>query len=433
VSVTREDSYYPEVGDPGVDSLHHDLVLSWDPDTETLEATDTLTFRATADAEEFQLDLGDPLEVESVTLDGAEVPHEHTGKDLVVEAAVEAGGEHVVEIGYSGTPEPVPAPTTRGDFSTLGWTVTSTGEVWTMQEPYGAFTWYPVNDQPADKALYDFTMLVPSPWTGVANGELVEESDEDGVTTTQWHLAEPAATYLTTAAFGDFEMTEDESESGVPITYWTPSDGPEYIDALRFTPEAMAWVEDVLGPYPFDTFGTMVVDSESGMETQTMVTLGNTDYSTSKAVIVHELVHQWYGDQVTPADWRDLWLNEGMAMYLQIMWEAEDAGEDLDAVVDRYALMEKGFRAEAGPPGDYDKGKFADPNVYISPAVMYHELRERVGDETFFRVSKAWPRSRDNKNATRAQFIRFWEKRSGEELSDFFDAWLNDKKTPPRD
>ena len=60
-------------------------------------------------------------------------------------------------------PSRSPRPTTRGDFSTTGFTITPAGETWTMQEPYGAHTWYPVNDQPSDKALYDFTLTVPSP------------------------------------------------------------------------------------------------------------------------------------------------------------------------------------------------------------------------------------------------------------------------------
>ncbi len=52
----------------------------------------------------------------------------------------------------------MPAPTTRTDFDSLGWQFTDRDETWTMQEPYGAFTWYAVNDQPSDKALYDFTI-----------------------------------------------------------------------------------------------------------------------------------------------------------------------------------------------------------------------------------------------------------------------------------
>ncbi len=84
----------------------------------------------------------------------------------------------------------------------LGWHVTDEGETWTMQEPFGAFTWYAVNDQPADKALYDFTLHV------VATRSLVDRGgqrraaraahEEGGRSTTRWHLAEPAASYLVT-------------------------------------------------------------------------------------------------------------------------------------------------------------------------------------------------------------------------------------------
>src|SRR5690606_396723 len=109
------------------------------------------------------------------------------------------------------------------------------------------------------------------------------------------------------------------------------------------------WLEQHLGPYPFDSFGIVVVDGESGMETQTMVTLGDTEYSLSAAVVVHEAAHQWYGDTVTPADWSDVWMNEGMAMYLQGMWEAEQAGRPVTDVLDTWATYEKQLRRTSGP------------------------------------------------------------------------------------
>ena len=229
-----------------------------------------------------------------------------------------------MEVRYAGIPEPVEAPTTRGDFSTTGFTITPTGEAWTMQEPYGAHTWFPVNDHPSDKALYDFTLSVPSPWVGVANGELTKRKDKAGTTTTRWHLAEPAASYLTTVAFGDYTTTSNTSSSGVEIDYWVPTDEPELAGRLEAAAAGLDWLEERLGPYPFDTLGFLLVDSRSGMETQTMITLGKTDYTLSEAVLVHEMAHQWYGDQVSPNDWRDVWMNEGMAMYLQGMWEAEE-------------------------------------------------------------------------------------------------------------
>jgi aminopeptidase N len=432
ISEPREDSYYPDVGDPGVDALHYDLALAWDPDARLLTATELLTFRATETDDEFQLDFGEPLEVGKLTVDGKPADFEKVGKDLVVAHRVRADQRYELELTYSGLPEPVEVPVQRSDFDTTGWTVTDDGETWTMQEPFGAYTWYAVNDQPADKALYDFTLTVPAPWTGVANGELVEVRDEDGARTTTWHLAEPAASYLVTTAFGDFDMTRARSASGVPITYWTPRGESRIVDRLDVTPEAMDWLEDLLGPYPFDTFGTLVVDSSSGMETQTMVTLGDTRYTLSPEVIVHELAHQWYGDQVTPSDWRDVWMNEGMAMYLQGMWEAKESGITIEEQLDKWAPDERFFRSQSGPPAAYFPDSFGDTNIYYGPALMYQELREMVGDKKFFAMVRGWPEANENGSAGREQFLAYMEQSTGEELTAFFDDWLLGETTPPR-
>jgi len=428
-----EDSYYPEVGDPGVDALHYDLALAWTPGTRTLEGVTTLVFRSTRDAESFQLDLAPALEVSRVRVDGAEVEAAHEGKDLVVSAPVTADERYVVEVGYAGTPEPVEAPTTRRDFSTSGFAITPSGEAWTMQEPYGAHTWYPVNDQPSDKALYDFTLSVPSPWVGIANGALTERQDEAGTTTTQWHLAEPAASYLTTVAFGSYTSTSNTSAGGVRIDYWVPADAPQLARGLERAAAGLDWLEQRLGPYPFDTLGFVLVDSQSGMETQTMITLGKTDYTMSEPVLLHEMAHQWYGNQVTPEDWRDVWMNEGMAMYLQGIWEAENAGLTIEEQLDRYAAVEEGSRAESGPPAAYDPREFGEGNIYYGPALMWHELRERIGDPEFFRLVREWPAARDNRSAGRDDYWAWLEEQTGEELTAFFDAWLLGATTPPRD
>ena len=206
-STPVEDRVYPRAGDPGVDALHYDLDLTWHPGTRTLSGVETLVFRATGDAERFQLDLGAPLEVSAVRLDGEEVAYDHAGKNLVVRAPVTEDRRYTLVVEYAGTPKPVAAPTTRTDFSTLGWTITRDDETWTMQEPFGAYSWYAVNDQPSDKALYDFTITAPAPMLGVANGTLESRRTEDGTTVTRWHLDEPAASYLVTVAIGDFEET----------------------------------------------------------------------------------------------------------------------------------------------------------------------------------------------------------------------------------
>ena len=433
VSTPREDSLYPNVGDPSVDALHYHLDIAWDADSSTLTGATTLAFRATATAPEFQLDLGKPLEVARVTLDGKEVESQHNGKDLVVKAPVTKDKKYALVVEYAGTPEPAPAPTTRSDFSETGWTVTDDGEVWTMQEPYGAYTWYPVNDQPSDKAFYDFTITAPGDWVGVANGQLQSREEVDGNTVTEWSLDAPASSYLTTIAIGDLVMTKDQSDSGVPLTYWTPRGDEASLQAVRFTPEALKWNEKHLGKYPFESLGILVVDSESGMETQTMITLGDTEYTTSPEVLAHEITHQWYGDLVTPTDWKDVWMNEGMTMYLQGAFQADHYGQPMDSILDEWATYEKQYRAEGGPPGDYDPTTFGVGNIYYGPALMWDELRQKIGDKEFWAMVRKWPSVNAEGNATREEYLDWIEQETGEELTSFFDAWLLGKETPPRD
>jgi aminopeptidase N len=326
----------------------------------------------------------------------------------------------------------VPAPTKRGDFNTSGWTTTPDGEVWTMQEPYGAYSWYAVNDQPSDKALYSFTISVPAPWVGVANGRLASRTTRDGETVTRWVLDEPAASYLVTVAIGDLVRTKDRSVSGVPITYWTPRGRAGLVKDLRQAPAGLAWLEERLGPFPFDTLGFLIVDSQSGMETQTMITLGDTDYATSSDVLVHEMAHQWYGDQVTPVDWRDVWMNEGMAMFIQGAWTADSAGTTIESVMDEWAADEPQQRAEYGPPADYDPEAFGGGNVYYGPALMWDELRKRFGDDEFWRLVREWPATHDNGNADYDDITSWWSEQTGEDLSGFFDDWLLGTTTPQR-
>lgn len=432
VSEPVEDRVYPSVGDPSVDALHYDLDLAWTPSSDTLTAVETLVFRATATGDHVQLDLGQALTVSSVTVDGADADFDHPGKDLVVHLDTRADRRYTMVISYAGSPRPVSAPTTRGDFSTLGWTTTTDHAAWTMQEPYGAYSWYAVNDQPADKALYSFTIAAPEPMMGVANGTLDSRDMQDGTSITRWHLDEPASSYLVTIAIGDFQETKDRSTSGVPITYWTPRGAAYTIKGLRSTAPAVDWVEGKLGPYPFSSLGILLVDSRSGMETQSMITLGRTDYTTAPQVLVHEIVHQWYGDEITPRDWRDVWMSEGMALYLQGLWEAEHDHRSVESLMAEWGSIEPQMRRESGPPADYDPATFGEGNIYYGPALMWDELRKRLGDDEFWRLVREWPTVHEDGNAGYDDITSWWSQQTGRDLRPFFDAWLLGRKSPPR-
>ena len=160
----------------------------------------------------------------------------------------------------------------------------------------------------------------------------------------------------------------------------------------------------------------VLTDSQSAMETQTMVTLGNTEYVRSAPVVLHELVHQWYGDQVSPADWSDVWLNEGMTMLMQALYEADAAATTSARTIDEWRAADQQLRDQYGPPGDYDRRQFGGSNIYYSPAVMWDELRRELGDEEFFEIARSWLTDHDNCSVTRQQVYDHWEAESGLEL-----------------
>ncbi len=89
------------------------------------------------------------------------------------------------------------------------------------------------------------------------------------------------------------------------------------------------------------------------------------------------------------------------------------------------------MRAEAGPPAAYHPEDFGSSNIYYGPAFMWHELRQRIGDEAFFDMVRAWPLERDNGNAGRDDYLPWIEEQTGLELTSFFDAWLLGETTPP--
>ena len=64
---------------------------------------------------------------------------------------------------------------------------------------------------------------------------------------------------------------------------------------------------------------------------------------------------------------------------------------------------------------------------------MWHTLREEIGDDAFWAMVRAWPSVHDNANATREQYVDWVEETTGEELSEFFGAWLDGTETPPRE
>jgi aminopeptidase N len=436
VSRPVADPYYPNEGTTSLDTLHDALDLTWDDSTRTLSGSATILFRATRNESAVSLDLGAPLHVSSVTLDGAAVAASHSGHKLAIATgSLTAGSRHTLVIAYRGVPRPVPAPTKRSDIPDLGWTVQPNGTAWALQEPYGAFTWYPVSDQPSDKAFYDITWHTRAAWTGISNGDLVSDTVAGSQRTTVWHLASPAASYLVTADIGPYHAYHQAGPNGLRLTYWVRDADIDVLSDLRKSPAMLRWLEARLGPYPFDTLGVVVAPTNSAEETQTMVTMGTSvlrsdDPFTGLPDLLHEFSHQWYGDAVTPRTWPDLWLNESFAMYFQLRWDsAHGLGSNAGW---RQTLndYDQQLRRRYGPPGRYDRRDFAELNVYYCGARMLYRLQSMLGARMFGRVLRDWPQQQKYGNADRADWISYLDRTTHRNLKAFVTKWLTAKKSP---
>ena len=432
-----EDPYYPAKGDPSIDALHYGLRLRWAPKARKLKGKATILFRAPVDESRLQLDLGDPLRVRSVRLDGRAVSFSHPGKNLVVNAGrvLAEDSRHTLKIRYQGTPKHVKAPTDRADVPHVGWTVTKRGEVYSMQEPFGAYSWYPVNDQPSDKAFYDARISVPKAMVGIFNGRLVAKRTTSSRTITRWHLSSPAASYLVTIAIGDYVRYRDRGPRQLPITYWVPRRDQSTLPELRRTPKMIKWLQKRLGPYPFDRIGVVIVPNFSAMETQTLVTMGGRllsgyGHRAFRSDLLHEYAHQWYGDTVTPDNWKDLWLNEAFAMYTQFRWEVSRGWETMGQVRRYLRETDNESRASDGPPGAYHRQQFASGCVYYCGALMIDRLRAEVGVTKFNDLWRAWPQKHRNDSVNRSTYITWASARSGENLGPFLTDWLTSPTTP---
>ena len=149
--------------------------------------------------------------------------------------------------------------------------------------------------------------------------------------------------------------------------------------------------------------------------------------------MLHELAHAWYGDTVTPSDWSDVWMNEGMAMYLEARWVTDQGWRPWSYWQRQFTRDDALWRSLYGPPGNYDRDDFAQINVYFSTARMLLRLRDRLGAGTFDALLRRWPQQHRNTVQDRTSYVAWLAAESGEDpaaLRAFVDTWLMSPTAP---
>lgn len=466
-------------GSDRYDMLSHVLDLKVDPGRQYIEGEVGYVFASVVDSlRTFVLDLTAVLTVERVWDAGGDLAFTHDADSLLINLPqpLASGQQGALNVAYSGYPvEPAYG---RGLMFRTHRDTTETYQlvpiVANLSEPAYAQAWWPCKDKPGDKAYSEVILTVPDTLYGVSNGDLVrdEAATEPGWHLTHWQENYPIAPYLVSVAISDYALVGvetcrttlgDELGYAVPLRNWV---FPLHIEEATadFEPlcDMMELCETRFGPYPFrgEKYGHAEFIWWGAMEHQTVTSIGTASINgdgTRDWLIVHELGHQWFGDHLTPANWRDIWLNEGFATYTEALWredrsyrEALDGGlgeaEARQQAHDAYLSKLEAGRSESdwaaqGPV--YDPVPiFPGGVIYDKGAWILHMLRGRLGDGTFFDLLGEWGRvggpgsavtgdgERIGYHVTTEQWIELAENYAGESLAGFFWPYLEEVRSP---
>ena len=307
---------------------------------------------------------------------------------------------------------------------------------YTFAEPYGARQWFPCFDEPFDKANETRVSLeMPEGWHLASNGSLDSvASPAPGRVTEIYENTQPICTYLMSIAAAPYTRWYDSLPGGGQVRYFAfqQDSAAAAFDWAR-TPQMISQFTRQFGPYPFEDYGMAEADIFYGwgaMEHQTFTTMGYQlvdSLRTQEGIVAHELAHQWFGDALSPIDFRHIWLNEGFATCGHALW-LEEAGDSLDfenfmgLIAEAYFAEDRQIRyAVFDPPEDYLFGA----TVYYKGAWVLHMLRHQIlGDSLFFEVLRTYTNRFLYGNVSTEDFVEVCEEIAGQDLNWFFDQWV---------
>ena len=346
-----------------------------------------------------------------------------------------------VTVNYTGRP----GVHTDGDGTTEGWFRSDSpagdgGFVTT--EPVGSEDWMPLNDHPSAKPTYDFFDTVNAGKTAVANGVLLaswhnapDANFPAGSTTWRWHSPAPIASYLVENSVGDYDLTWRDADDG--IRYYEAQSGSIGADQKQANLAIMDQQQDITdfqsqfnGPFPFTSDGVLVGIPNAGFEEemQTMITFegGRIGLRTFH----HENMHQWWGDNVTEANYNLTFFKEGMATLGEYLFNARTAqtaaggpGTPTGDAAFEQSLVDQFNRNYANtgslwtnaPSNPTPARLFASSTTYTRPGTAYIALRQILGKTNFTKAMKQIQRDFGGASITEAQ------------LENAFHAWMPDQ------
>lgn len=317
-------------------------------------------------------------------------------------------------------------------------------QIWTDSEPFETRYWFPSFDFPSDKATSEQHITVDKGQTVIGNGELVtsRENPDSSVT---WHykMPFPHSTYLSSFVVGRYTNVS-ALHKGIPLGFYVfPGREAMISPVFSKTAEMMGLFEERTGvAYPFNKYDQVIVSNfkDAGMENLTATILSETEISfllfkqpLLDDLIAHELAHSWFGNLVTCRNWAELWLNEGLATFMEAVYREKRYGRSdyLSKIRNdtlKYMVQDDSLGSRQGLFNqraiDTD-AVFDNPDTsYNKGAAVVHMLRETVGETAFWKGINLYLTRHRFGNVESTDLRKVMEETSGQDLGWFFAQWV---------
>ncbi|HJV19569.1 MAG TPA: M1 family metallopeptidase [Sediminibacterium sp.] len=437
--------------------LHYSLQVTPDIARKTLQGSVDLQFRAVKAGRYMQIDLQQPLIIDSVTTAvpatknrllsfkrDSNVAIIDYGKMMIREK------QAVIRIYYHGTPrEAVRAPWDGG----VSWKKDIKGApfVATSCQGLGASAWWPCKDHQADEP--DSGMLisirVPDTLTAVSNGRLKKQIQHgDRTRTWVWEVKSPINNYGVSMNIGKYTLIKDRFKGASGLLsldyYVLESSKDSAMHQLEQVKPMLRCFEYWFGPYPFYRDGYKLVEVPYlGMEHQSNVAYGNRykngylgkDLSGTgwglkwDFIIIHESGHEWFGNNITSNDIADMWIHEGFTNYSETLFtewlEGKQAGNEYNFG------SRKNIQNDQPIIAPYNVQATGSGDMYYKASAMIHSIRMAMNnDEQFREMLRDMNRKYWHAIVSTSELEKFMPRYTGFAVKGIFDQYLRGIQIP---
>ncbi|MBN2489585.1 MAG: M1 family metallopeptidase [Planctomycetes bacterium] len=409
------------------DLLHVKLDMDVNPTTQVVTATAIHSVQAAQDdVKEYGLRLHRSFVVSAVKVNGNPASSTRPTDEIKValDRTYKKGEPFTVEVSYAG----VPASQFFGSFKFSVHGTSRMPVIWSLSEPWYAYTWWAAKETLTDKFQLEMWLTVPDPLIAASNG-LLQGVDPlpEGKKRYRWKTVYPLCTYAVCLNISDYQVRTDRYRhlgADMPVEFYGyPEEWSAQQAGMSQLVPMLTTFSNLFGQYPFVNakYGIAQCGFGGGMEHQTLTAQGT---FSSEMLNSHELGHSWWGNMITCATWKDIWLNEGFASYGEALWKEFKGGQSNKTALHSYmaSLRPQSISGTVYCYDDTNPSRiFSTTYSYQKGAWVLHQLRGIVGDATFFQILADYRKVKAYDAATTAEFTQIASAVYGKDLTWFVD------------